>query len=80
MSRAAVDDRLRTRRHLDCWASTSWAQDAAPVVDALAVEVAEPTTLATWMVRFSFEDQDFFRIGPVAYLDALGEAGGGVPA
>ena len=41
MLRVAVDDRLRTRRHLDCWASTSWALDAAPVVDALAVEVAE---------------------------------------
>lgn len=125
--RAAVDDRLRTRRHLDYWASSAWAGDAAPVVDALAREVAarpsaelvvvlqraaehlvkvilhaddsdgtigalasdvlelhrmacaagmaEPRSLAKWMVRFSFEDQDFFTIDPVAYVDALGDAG-----
>ena len=35
----AVDDGLRTRRHLDYWGSSSWARDAAPVVDALAEEV-----------------------------------------
>ncbi len=27
------------------------------------------------MVRFSFEDQDFFQLDPVAYLDALGDEG-----
>jgi hypothetical protein len=124
---AAVDDRLRTRRHLDYWASTEWARDAAPVVDALAAEVddrpsaelvgllqraaahlvkvilraddsngmigglaadvlelhrracaagvAEPLGLAKWMVRFAFEDQDFFPIDPVAYASALGDVG-----
>ncbi|MFN7149296.1 MAG: hypothetical protein ACK4V6_07425 [Microthrixaceae bacterium] len=123
----AVDDGLRTRRHLDYWGSTAWAQDAAPVVDALAEEVAtEPSAdlvvllqrtaghlvkvimraddsngtigdlagrvlelhrqacgfgvadqqaLAKWMVRFSFEDQDFFEVDPVAYAGALGEKG-----
>jgi len=125
--RAAVDDRLRTRRHLDYWASSAWASDAAPVVDALtnevaarpsaelvqllqraaghlvkvilqaddsdgtigalasdvldlhrlacAARVAEPRALAKWMVRFAFDDQDFFAIDPVAYVDALGETG-----
>lgn len=125
--RAAVDDRLRTRRHLDYWASSAWAGDAAPVVDALSSEVAarpsvelvlllqraaehlvkvilhaddsdgmigslasdvleqhrlacqpgvaEPRALARWMVRFTFEDQDFFTIDPVDYLDALGDTG-----
>jgi hypothetical protein len=42
--KAAVDDGLRTRRHLDYWGSSSWARDASPVVDALAGEVAtEPS-------------------------------------
>lgn len=124
---AAVDDGLRTRRHLDYWGSSSWARDASPVVDALgdavATEpsaelvvllqraaghlvkvimraddsngmigdlarhvlnlnheacvagVAEPQALAEWMVRFAFEDQDFFEIDPVAYSGALGEKG-----
>ncbi|MBK6968847.1 MAG: hypothetical protein IPH29_06980 [Candidatus Microthrix sp.] len=124
---AAVDDGLRARRHLDYWGSSSWAGDAAPVLDALADEVAaepsaelvellqraeghlvkvimraddsngmigdlarrvlelhreacaagvaDPQRLAKWMVRFSFEDQDFFEIDPVAYVDALGEKG-----
>lgn len=125
--RVAVDERLRTRRHLDYWASSSWAADAAPVIDALTREVAarpsaelivllqraaehlvkviqhaddsngtigalasdvldlhrtacapgvgEPRALAKWMVRFAFEDQDFFAIDPVAYVDALGDEG-----
>lgn len=125
--KAAVDDGLRTRRHLDYWASSSWARDASPVVDALgeavatepsselvvllqraaghlvkvimraddsdgmigdltrrvlelhreacATGVAEPQRLAKWMVRFSFEDQDFFEIDPVAYIDVLGYEG-----
>ncbi len=125
--RAAVDDGLRTRRHLDYWGSSAWARDAAPVVDALAEEVvsspsadlvvllqraaghlvkvimraddsdgmigdlcrrvldlhrvacaagvAEPQALARWMVRFAFEEQDFFEIDPVAYSYALGDKG-----
>lgn len=125
--KAAVDGGLRTRRHLDYWGSSAWASDAAPVVDALADEVAcapsadlvvllrraaghlvkvimraddsngmigdltrqildlhrqacasgvaEPRSLAKWMVRFAFDDQDFFEIDPVAYAAALGEKG-----
>ena len=125
--RAAIDDGLRTRRHLDYWGSSSWAKDAAPVVDALAEEVsvapsaelvmllqraaghlvkvilraddsngmigdlcrevldlhrqasaagvADPAKVAKWMVKFTFEDQDFFTIDPVAYADALGDKG-----
>lgn len=125
--KAAVDDGLRTRRHLDYWGSSAWARDAAPVVDALAEEVAaepsaelvvllqravghlvkvimraddsngmigdlarqvldlhrqacaagvaDPQGLAKWMVRFAFDDQDFFEVDPVAYADALGEKG-----
>jgi hypothetical protein len=124
---AAVDDGLRTRRHLDYWGSSAWARDAAPVVDALAEEVvsnpsaelvvllqraaghlvkvimraddsdgmigdlcrqvldlhraacavgvADPQALAKWMVRFCFEDQDFFEVDPVAYANALGDKG-----
>lgn len=37
--------------------------------------VADPVKLATWMVRFSCEDQDFFEVDPVRYADALGERG-----
>ncbi|NLD78354.1 MAG: hypothetical protein GX643_17000 [Acidimicrobiales bacterium] len=125
--KAAVDDGLRTRRHLDYWGSSAWARDAAPVVDALAEEVttapsaelvvllqraaghlvkvilraddsdgmigdlcrdvldlhrrscdagvADPQKLAKWMVKFAFDDQDFFEIDPVAYADALGVQG-----
>lgn len=125
--KAAVDDGLRTRRHLDYWGSSAWARDAAPLVDALAEEVADAPSaelvvllqraaghlvkvimraddsdgtigelcrdvldlhrqacaagvadrqsLARWMVRFAFEDQDFFEIDPVAYSDALGDKG-----
>jgi hypothetical protein len=42
---------------------------------ACAAGVAEPRALAKWMVRFTFEDQDFFTIDPVAYVNALGDAG-----
>lgn len=125
--KAAVDDGLRTRRNLDYWGSSSWARDAAPVVDALEGEVAggaspdlivllqraaghlvkvimraddstgmigglarrvldlhreacasgvaDPRALARWMVRFAFDDQDFFEVDPVAYVDALGPTG-----
>lgn len=41
---AAVDDHLRTRRHLDYWGSSEWARQAEPVVDALAQEVATAPT------------------------------------
>jgi hypothetical protein len=37
--------------------------------------VADPVKLAKWMVRFSFEDQDFFELDPVRYATALGELG-----
>ena len=37
--------------------------------------VADPVKLARWMIRFRFEDQDFFEVDPVRYADALGELG-----
>lgn len=37
--------------------------------------VADPVALARWMVRFTFEDQDFFVVDPVRYAAALGERG-----
>ena len=37
--------------------------------------VADPVKLARWMIRFRFEDQDFFEVDPVRYADALGERG-----
>lgn len=37
--------------------------------------VADPVELAAWMVRFGFDDQDFFEVDPVHYASALGEAG-----
>jgi hypothetical protein len=37
--------------------------------------VADPVELAAWMVRFGFDDQDFFEVDPVRYQSALGEAG-----
>ncbi len=40
-----------------------------------AAWVADPLTLAEWMVRFSCDDQDFFEIDPVRYRAALGENG-----
>jgi len=125
--RAAVDGGLRSRRHLDYWASSSWAADASPVLDALEAElahgasrglvelleravghlvkvvlraddsngmigdlalralelhtracdagVADPVRLARWMIRFTFEDQDFFTVDPVRYREALGDEG-----
>lgn len=38
-------------------------------------QVADPIKLATWMVRFSCEDQDFFEVDPVRYRNALGQGG-----
>ena len=35
--------------------------------------VAEPKALARWMIKFGFDDQDFFTIDPVTYAPALGE-------
>jgi hypothetical protein len=37
--------------------------------------VADPVELAAWMVRFGFDDQDFFEVDPVRYASALGDAG-----
>jgi len=37
--------------------------------------VADPLDLAAWMVRFGFDEQDFFEVDPVRYASALGEAG-----
>ena len=37
--------------------------------------VADPVALAAWMVRFRFDDQDFFEVDPVRYASALGEEG-----
>jgi hypothetical protein len=37
--------------------------------------VADPKALAKWMVRFGFDDQDFFTLDPVAYAPALGDEG-----
>jgi uncharacterized Zn finger protein len=37
--------------------------------------VADPVDLAHWMVRFTFDDQDFFVLDPKRYAGALGEAG-----
>lgn len=37
--------------------------------------LADPVKLARWMVRFRFDDQDFFEVDPVRYAKALGERG-----
>ena len=37
--------------------------------------VVDPVRLARWMVRFMFEDQDFFVVDPVRYAAALGADG-----
>lgn len=37
--------------------------------------VADPDALVRWMVKFGFDDQDFFAIDPVRYADALGDRG-----
>jgi uncharacterized Zn finger protein len=37
--------------------------------------VADPKALAKWMVRFGFDDQDFFTVDPVRYAAALGDDG-----
>jgi len=44
-------------------------------VAACAAGVAEPVRLARWLVRFGFEDQDFFTVDPVEYAAALGTIG-----
>jgi len=36
---------------------------------------ADPIKLAHWMVRFRFDDQDFFEVDPVRYAGALGDLG-----
>lgn len=42
---------------------------------ACTAGVADKQKLAKWMVRFAFEDQDFFQIDPVLYAEALGDKG-----
>ena len=37
--------------------------------------VAEPKALARWMIKFGFDDQDFFTIDPVLYAPALADKG-----
>ena len=37
--------------------------------------VADGVRLAKWMVRFGFDDQDFFTVDPVRYSAALGDVG-----
>ncbi len=37
--------------------------------------VGEPKALARWMIKFGFDDQDFFTIDPVSYAPALGDKG-----
>lgn len=44
----------------------------ARACDAAATD---PIRLARWMVRFRFDDQDFFEVDPVRYAGALGELG-----
>ena len=43
--------------------------------EACDAGVADPLKLARWMVRFRFDDQDFFEADPVRYATALGEVG-----
>ncbi|MGH9080927.1 MAG: hypothetical protein ACRDYE_12805 [Acidimicrobiales bacterium] len=125
--RAEIDRRLRTRRFLGYYESREWADEAAPVVEAIREEVAssptqelvrlieravgrvvkvilraddsdgligalarelldlhaqacdagvaDPVKLARWMIRFAFDDQDFFEVDPVRYASALGDSG-----
>ncbi len=63
------------------------ADDSSGLIGDVAVELlrvhakvcdagaADPVKLARWMIRFRFEDQDFFEVDPVRYADALGERG-----
>jgi len=37
--------------------------------------VGEPKALARWMIKFGFDDQDFFTLDPVLYAPALGDKG-----
>ena len=37
--------------------------------------VADPVKLAAWMIRFRFDDQDYFEVDPVRYANALGVDG-----
>lgn len=43
--------------------------------EACDAGVADPVKLARWMVKFRFDDQDFFEADPVRYAKALGETG-----
>jgi len=35
---------------------------------------ADPIKLARWMIKFHFDEQDFFEVDPVRYANALGKA------
>ena len=60
------------------------ADDSAGLIGDLAREllalharacdsgVADPVKPAAWMIRFRFDDQDFFEVDPVRYASALG--------
>jgi hypothetical protein len=43
--------------------------------EACDAGVADPIKLARWMVKFRFDDQDFFEADPVRYAKALGAIG-----
>jgi len=43
--------------------------------EACDAGVADTIKLARWMVKFGFDDQDFFEPDPVRYANALGEIG-----
>ena len=43
--------------------------------EACDAGVADTVKLARWMVKFGFDDQDFFETDPVRYAKALGETG-----
>jgi uncharacterized Zn finger protein len=43
--------------------------------EACDAGVADPIKLARWMVKFRFDEQDFFETDPVRYAKALGEIG-----
>jgi hypothetical protein len=43
--------------------------------EACDAGLADPVKLASWMIRFRYNDQDFFEVDPVRYAAALGERG-----
>ena len=53
------------------WRASCWHCTRGRAMPALRTRVE----LAAWMVRFRFDEQDFFEVDPVRYAGALGEAG-----